>query len=144
MSALNRKAAEIMTHYSVRAATDITGFGLLGHLTRMMIESKTSAEILFHTLPLFPDVLAYAREGMYSGANERNASFSAKHTTWEASLTEAEQAILYDAQTSGGLLIAVPADEALALLRDLHHAGIPQATIIGEVCSGSPGTVHVK
>ncbi len=143
MSTLNRKAAEIMTRYSVKSATDITGFGLLGHLTRMMIESKTSAEIHFHTLPIFPDVLAYAREGMYSGANERNASFSAKHTTWDASLTEAEQAILYDAQTSGGLLIAVPANEALSLLNDLHHAGVPYAAIIGEVRSGTLGTVHV-
>jgi selenide,water dikinase len=99
--------------------------------------------INFHALPLFPDVLAYACEGMYSGANERNASFSAKHTTWEASLTEAEQAILYDAQTSGGLLIAVPAENAIPLLNDLHHAGIMQASIIGEVRSGTPGTVRV-
>jgi selenide,water dikinase len=143
MSTLNRKAAEIMTRYAVKSATDITGFGLLGHLTRMMIESKASAVINFHALPLFPDVLAYACEGMYSGANERNASFSAKHTTWEASLTEAEQAILYDAQTSGGLLIAVPAENAIPLLNDLHHAGIMQASIIGEVRSGTPGTVRV-
>jgi selenide,water dikinase len=143
MSTLNRKAAEIMTRYAVKSATDITGFGLLGHLTRMMIESKASAVINFHALPLFPDVLAYACEGMYSGANERNASFSAKHTTWEASLTEAEQAILYDAQTSGGLLIAVPAENAIPLLNDLHHAGITQASIIGEVRSGTPGTVRV-
>lgn len=144
MSTLNRTAAEIMQRYHVNAATDVTGFGLLGHLTRMMIESKTSAEILFHALPLFPDVLAYAREGMYSGANERNASFSAKHTTFDANLTEADQAILYDAQTSGGLLIAIPAADAEACLRDLHAAGVSHAALIGEVREDLPGTVRVR
>jgi selenide,water dikinase len=144
MSTLNRTAAEIMTRYHVKAATDITGFGLLGHLTRMMIESKTSAEIDFHKLPLFPDVCDYAREGMYSGANERNASFSAKHTTFDPSLTEADQAILYDAQTSGGLLICVPCTEGYALLRDLHSSGVPCATIIGKICETQPGTVIVR
>ena len=133
-----------MTRHHVKAATDITGFGLLGHLTRMMIESNTSAEILFHTLPLFPDVCEYAHEGMYSGANERNASFSAKHTTFDASLTEADQAILYDAQTSGGLLICVPAEDADALLRDLHTAGVLHATLIGKICEHHPGTVVVR
>ena len=144
MSTLNRPAAEIMTRHHVKAATDITGFGLLGHLTRMMIESKTSAIISFHTLPLFPDVCDYAREGMYSGANERNASFSAKHTTFDASLTEADHAILYDAQTSGGLLICVPGTEADALLQDLHNSGVPYATIIGEIRETQPGTVIVR
>lgn len=144
MSTLNRTAAEIMTRYRVKAATDVTGFGLLGHLTRMMIESKTSAELCFSALPTFPDVREYAREGMYSGANERNASFSAKYTTWDPNLTEADQAILYDAQTSGGLLISVPASEASALLEDLHTAGIQQAAIIGEVRPEAPGTVHVR
>jgi len=144
MSTLNRTAAEIMTRYRVKAATDITGFGLLGHLTRMMLESKTAARIDFQSLPLFPDVLDYAREGMYSGANERNASFSAAYTTWDPSLTEAEQAILYDAQTSGGLLIAVRSSDASALLKDLQEAGVALATRIGEVCDGPTGTVHVK
>jgi len=143
MATLNRLAAEIMTRYGVKAATDVTGFGLLGHLTRMMIESKTSARIDFHALPLFPDVLDYAREGMYSGANERNASFSAAHTTWDARLTEAEQALLYDAQTSGGLLIAVQAGDASALLKELHEAGVTHSAIIGEVSDGPAGTVHV-
>jgi selenide,water dikinase len=144
MSTLNRVAAEIMQHYHVRAATDITGVGLLGHLTRMMIESKSSAELHFHAIPLFPNVLDYAREGMYSGANERNASFSAKHTTFDPSLTEADQAVLYDAQTSGGLLICAPAGHADALLQELHTAGVLRAKIIGEVHESQPGTVTVR
>jgi selenide,water dikinase len=81
---------------------------------------------------------------MYSGANERNASFSAKHTTFDESLTEADQAILYDAQTSGGLLICAPCTEADALLRDLHGSGVTYATIIGEVRKTGPGTVVVS
>jgi selenide,water dikinase len=81
---------------------------------------------------------------MYSGANERNASFSAKHTTFDASLTEADQAVLYDAQTSGGLLICAPAAVAEALLQDLHTAGVLHAAIIGEIRDSHPGTVTVR
>ena len=131
MATLNRRAAEIMVRHRVKAATDVTGFGLLGHLTRMMIESNTASEIVFDALPLLPDVMEYATAGIYSGANERNAAFSARHTKFADGIGEAKQAILYDAQTSGGLLMAVPAPRAGKLLKELHAAGIRHAAIIG-------------
>ena len=144
MATLNRVAAEVMVRFGVKAATDVTGFGLLGHLTRMMIESQCCAEIDFDRLPLLPEVLDYAREGMYSGANERNASFSARYTTFADRLGEAEQAILYDAQTSGGLLMAVPASKADACLAALHAAGVTAATRIGRITAIDTGHVTVS
>jgi selenide,water dikinase len=143
MATLNRHAAEAMVRHRVKAATDVTGFGLLGHLTRMMLESKATAEIEFDALPLFPDVLEYAKAGIYSGANERNASFSAKHTEFAEGITESEQAVLYDAQTSGGLLMAVPPPQTEALLKALHAGGGCHAAIIGRVTALSSRAVNV-
>jgi len=137
MATLNRRAAETMVRYRVKAATDVTGFGLLGHLTRMMLESQATAEINFDALPLLPDVMRYAQAGMYSGANERNASFCARHTTAAKRLTEAQQAVLYDAQTSGGLLMSIPQARAGALLRALHANGVPHAAVIGRVTAAA-------
>ena len=144
MATLNRAAAERMSRYGVKACTDVTGFGLLGHLTRMMLESKATAEICFGSLPLLPDVLDYATAGIYSGANERNASFSAKHTRFAADITEPQQAVLYDAQTSGGLLMAVPATRAAALLKALHADGVTHAAIIGRVTARAARAVIVS
>jgi selenide,water dikinase len=133
MATLNRTAAEVMVRHGVKACTDVTGFGLLGHLTRMMMESRTAAEIDFAALPLLPDVPSYAEQGIYSGANERNSTFVAGKVEFARSLGVAQQAILYDAQTSGGLLMAVPEARAPALLKDLHAAGVAAATVIGRV-----------
>ncbi len=133
MGTLNKVAAEVMNRHGVKACTDVTGFGLLGHLTRMMMESETGAEIDFDSLPLLPDVASYAEQGIYSGANERNSSFVENEVEFADHLKTAQQAILYDAQTSGGLLMAVPADRATAVLNDLHASGVSAATAIGHI-----------
>lgn len=143
MSTLNRRAAEAMARHGVKACTDVTGFGFLGHLARMAIESRVTAEVWFGALPLLPEALDYAAAGMYSGANERNASFAATYARFDAAITEPEQALLYDAQTSGGLLMAVPADHADALLADLHAQGVQHAAIVGRVAAESDGRVRV-
>lgn len=143
MSTLNRRAAEAMARHGAKACTDVTGFGLLGHLTRMALESGVTAEVWFESLPLLPDVLEYAAAGMYSGANERNASFAAKYASIAADVTESEQALLYDAQTSGGLLISLPEDKAVNLVGELRAEGNLHATIIGRVAEPSDGHVRV-
>jgi selenide,water dikinase len=143
MSTLNRKAAEAMVRYGAKACTDVTGFGFLGHLTRMAIESRVTAEVWFDALPLLPDVLAYAAEGLFSGANERNSSFSAAYVRMAEDITEAEQAILFDAQTSGGLLISLPEDQALKLVEELHSEGIGQASLVGRVTGSSQGQIEI-
>ncbi|MGI5867868.1 MAG: selenide, water dikinase SelD [Kiritimatiellia bacterium] len=141
MTTLNRAASEAMIRHGAKACTDVTGFGLLGHLTRMMLESGTGAEIDFDALPLLPDVMAYAEAGIYSGANERNSAFVEPHVAFDPRLSPAQQAVLYDAQTSGGLLIPIRADAADALLRDLHATGVPAARAIGRVTA--PGTPRI-
>ena len=143
MSSLNRLAAEAMARHGARACTDVTGFGFLGHLARMALESRVTAEVRFDALPLLPDVLAYAAEGIYSGANERNASFAARYTRFDESLSEPEQAVLYDAQTSGGLLIALPEAEAAGLVRELHEGGVQHAAAVGRITEASEGRISV-
>jgi selenide,water dikinase len=143
MSTLNRRAAEAMARHGAKACTDVTGFGFLGHLTRMALESKITAEVWFDALPLLPDALDYAAAGMYSGANERNASFAATHAQFDPAVTEPEQALLYDAQTSGGLLIALPQNRAEDLLADLRAQGVAHAAAVGRVTEPSAGHVRV-
>ena len=144
MSTLNKTAAEVMNRHGVRACTDITGFGLLGHLCRMMMESASGAEIDFDSLPLLPGVMAYAEAGIYSGANERNSTFVEGQVAFDPRLASAQQAVLYDAQTSGGLLIAIRAEEAEALLSDLHASGVAAARAIGRVTALDKPRIRVR
>ncbi|MBN2447657.1 MAG: selenide, water dikinase SelD [Phycisphaerae bacterium] len=144
MSTLNRAASEIMVHHGATACTDVTGFGLLGHLARMAVESKITAEVWCESLPLLPDVLEYAAQGMYSGANERNAEFSDPLTDFDDDIADEQKAILHDAQTSGGLLIALPEERAGDALAEMHAAGVTGAVVIGRVTEASEGCIRVR
>ncbi len=143
MSALNRAAAEIMVRHRATACTDVTGFGFLGHLCRLAMESKVTAEVWCDRLPLLPGVLNYAAQGMFSGANERNAEFSAARVRFEDGVSETMKAVLFDAQTSGGLLMALPPRAADAALQDLQAAGAGPAAIVGAVAEKSAGALRV-
>jgi selenide,water dikinase len=143
MTALNRAAAEVMVRHGATACTDVTGFGLMGHLAQMAIQSRVTAEVWADALPLFPGVLGYARQDIFSGANERNAEFSAPFAEFEDGLGEDIKAILFDAQTSGGLLIAFPAEKAAAALDEMRRAGVRQASVIGRIVGRSTGGIRV-
>ena len=143
MSTLNRAAAEIMVKHGATACTDVTGFGLVGHLRQVVAESGVTAEIWCSRLPLLPGVLGYAEQGMFSGANERNAEYSGERTTFSSDVGEAMKAVLFDAQTSGGLLIAFPAGEAEKAVRRLHEAGVADAVVIGRIVEKSDGRINV-
>ena len=143
MTTLNKSAAEIMARHGAHACTDVTGFGLLGHLARMVKESGVTAEIHAGALPLLPDVLELAAAGIFSGANERNAEYSASITEVAADVQAPLRALLYDAQTSGGLLIALPAGQADAALAVMRTAGLAQAARIGLVTEASKGRIRV-
>ncbi len=143
MSTLNRAAAEIMVKHGATACTDVTGFGLLGHLMQLVKESHVTARIYAGSIPLLPGVLEYSKQGMFSGANERNAEYSADATTMDADVPEELQAVLYDAQTSGGLLIALPEENAAAALRDLREAGLNYASVIGCTTGEADGRIIV-
>ena len=143
MTTLNRTAAEVMVKFGDAACTDITGFGLLGHLAQLVEESKVTVEIRSEDIPLFPGVLEYAEKGMFSGANERNAEYSASRTTFEHGISEAMKAVMFDAQTSGGLLISVPKKKAEKMLTELQRCGITNAAVIGAVIERSDGLIRV-
>jgi selenide,water dikinase len=143
MTTLNRAAAEIMVRHGATACTDVTGFGLMGHLAQMAIQSRVTAEIWADVLPLFPGVLDYACQGIFSGANERNAEFSAALGEFEDGITDAVKAILFDAQTSGGLLIAFPPDRVEGALDEMRRAGVVHAAAVGRIAGRSTGGIRV-
>jgi selenide, water dikinase len=144
MTTLNRTAAEIMVKHGATACTDITGFGLLGHLAQVVAESKVTVEIRSGDIPVFPGVLEYAEKGMFSGANERNAEYSASRTTFDTGVSEAMKAVLFDAQTSGGLLICVPQKKAVGMVKELRKRGVAIAAVVGRVLGKSDGKIEVR
>ncbi len=143
MTTLNRAAAEVMVRHGATACTDVTGFGLMGHLAQMAIQSRVTAEIWAEALPLFPGALDYARQGMFSGAGERNAEFSAAIAEFEAGIGEDVRAVLYDAQTSGGLLIAFPPERVEPALEEMRREGVAQATAVGRIAGRSAGGIRI-
>ncbi len=133
MRALNRAAAEIMTAAGVTTATDITGFGLAGHLGEIAAQSGVVIEVYASAIPVFSGVLDLIRAGVISGAVERNREYASSFVRREKDAGEDLETLLYDPQTSGGLLMAVRKGKAPAVLSALRKNGIPSAAIIGRV-----------
>ena len=141
MAALNRPAAEAMMRVGVNAATDITGFGLLGHLQSMVQGSGVAAEVSLAGVPVLPGVRELLADGVAPGGTHRNVSSVAGTVTWSDALTDADRLLLCDAQTSGGLLMSVPADRADGLVAALQEAGAPCAAVVGKITDGPAGTI---
>ena len=144
MTTLNKIASELTHNYSVTALTDVTGFGLLGHLSEVMKASKVSANIYVHKVPLFEKTrelcIHHANGGM-----KRNAQYFLKDISFSKAVkTEENLNILFDPQTSGGLLIFVDEKDSQALLKELHQKGITQAQIIGETLSKQAPLINVN
>ena len=134
MKTLNRAAGEVFAraYRSVHALTDVTGFGLLGHLDSAMRASSTRAVLHAGALRILPGVRALAREGVVPGGTRANLLFVSERATFPEEMEEADRLVLADAQTNGGLLAAVDARAAERLLRALESAGAP-AVLLGEV-----------
>jgi cysteine desulfurase len=139
MTQLNRTAAALLAGYPVSALTDVTGFGLLGHLKEMVVGSNVVAEIFSQQVPILEGVLELVTGNVIPGGTRNNLEFIADVVQWSSSVPESMKYILADAQTSGGLLIALPQDSALSLLGELHAAGVSDARIIGRMKQDSPG-----
>jgi selenium donor protein len=142
MTTLNDGASRAALKVGVSAATDITGFGLIGHLTGVLEASKVAAEIAFDTLPILPHAKNLASRGVIPGGTQRNLE-AATNVDWAPELTPADRYICVDAQTSGGLLLAVPAENEASLLVALKEERTPTAAIIGRVVAGKPGQLRV-
>lgn len=143
MRYLNKYAVEQLGDAEVHACTDITGFGLLGHLTEMMEGSQTSCVLTFDSIPLLPGVLELARAGVTPGGAKNNSCHFGKNVSMDEFITEAEKSILFDPQTSGGLLLSVKKEHADALLERLKSIETP-AAVIGEVTEMRESYIHVR
>jgi len=144
MSELNKTAAEIMVEARVRAATDVTGFGLLGHLSEIAVQSGVTAEVYSENVPLFEGVLSCLRRQIISGAVERNREYASKFVERDKDVDEELETALYDPQTSGGLLMCVEAKKAGAVMRKLRKAGLERAAMIGRIVGSSEGKILVR
>ena len=142
MAALNKGAAEVMREMGVRAATDVTGFGLLGHLRQMLRASGVAARLEAAAVPFLPGVTKLAETARFPGGTMRNLADVKEDVSFPANLSEILRALLADAQTSGGLLMSVPPDIVPELLDRLAGRS-PVAAVIGEVDEGPPGRIRV-
>jgi len=142
MTQLNAAASQAALNAGVRAATDVTGFGLLGHLHRMLAASQAAARIDAAAVPLLPGAADLAAAGFVSGGTRANIARMGPVTTIDPAIPAELAVLLHDAQTSGGLLLAAPAAAASALLADLRARDLV-AALIGEVTHGEPGHIDV-
>ena len=142
MSDLNKKASEVMGTYSVHACTDITGFGLLGHLREMALASECNAEIWFSRVPLMNEADKLVTAGVVPGGTQRNLAHVQPYTDF-GKLNRGKQLLLADAQTSGGLLVAVPRSEASDAIKKLRLSGLEQVSIIGRMSRKGAGNITV-
>ena len=143
MTTLNDGAARAALRVGVSAATDVTGFGLLGHLTNILEASKVAAEIAFDSVPILPHTRNLASRGVIPGGTQRNLA-AADRVEWASELTLSDRYLCVDAQTSGGLLLVVPPEHEAALLAALIEEKTPAAAVIGRIVAGSPGTIRVS
>jgi len=133
MALLNRAAAEAMQEIGVNSCTDITGFGLLGHLLEMMNGSGTSAQVYADRVPLLPGAQELAASGVVPGGTRNNLDFTSPYVKYDARISIPMRLVLNDAQTSGGLLISVSEEKSLALLALLVEKGVKGAQVVGRV-----------
>jgi selenide,water dikinase len=132
ITTLNAQAAEILGRFPVHACTDVTGFGLAGHAFNMAKGSGVTLVFDLDALPVMSEALAMYKRGVRTGVNLANRSVVHGHLRFERELPAWHEEIVFDPQTSGGLLAAVPGEQAEDVLADLHAAGVRQARLVGE------------
>ena len=132
MLELNKDAAQVMSAFDVHACTDVSGFGLLGHLLEML-GSDLTAVLSYEQIPILPQVWDVLKYGGASSGTHANALYLRDQVSWDKSLTPQQQLVLFDAQTSGGLLMAAPEDVASALVAKLEEIGTLASAVIGRV-----------
>ena len=142
MATLNRAASEAVQAVGVHACTDVTGFGLIGHLHGMMKASGTTAHLGLSSIPLLPGVRELVEQGIVPGGTRRNLETVGQQTSWHPDLSEEDKLLLCDAQTSGGLLLSVAKERVGRLVRELE-ARNTLAAIIGSVSERTGAPIEV-
>lgn len=141
MTTLNRRASEICRNYEIHACTDVTGFGFLGHLHEMM-DGKSSCEIFADKVPVMQEALHYADEFFLTAAGQKNRNYLEGYVQFDG-ISFAMEEVLFDPQTSGGLLIAVQPAQAEKLLGELQKEGFP-AAIVGKIREKTSAEIYVS
>ena len=131
MTSLNKYAAQCCKKYDIHGCTDITGFGFLGHLHEM-VDGMLSCKVYADQLPVFPEALEYADEFLLTAVAQQNRNHVGRHVRFDKDISFAMQEVMFDPQSSGGLLIVLPPEQADALLADIRALGVP-AAIVGEM-----------
>jgi len=135
VAALNKKALETALNFDIHSCTDITGFGIVGHSLEMATGSGVQINLFYKELPLYPHALEMYRRGETTGSNKANRMLSQGKLEISAKLSKAEEELLFDPQTSGGLLLSIPESQAKQFISELRTAGVETAVKIGEVVS---------
>jgi len=143
MSTLNKAAAEAMTEIGVNACTDVTGFGFLGHLFEMVRGSGVGARISLGKVPVIAEAWNLIRQGIAPGGTHRNLAYLEQQLIKNAAITNEDLLILADAQTSGGLLISVPAEKAELLALALQRAEVPVVAEVGEIVADPETKIQI-
>jgi selenide,water dikinase len=133
ITTLNKTAADVMSAYDIHAVTDITGFGLAGHSFEIARRSDVRLEIRMDDIPLMREAIEMYKKGMSTGSNRHNRQLVENNLVFKKTLPTWHQEIIFDPQTSGGLMAALPHDQSQNLLKSLHHMGVKGARIIGSV-----------
>ena len=143
VAALNRKAIEAAVKFDVHACTDVTGFGILGHTLELARGSDVQIDLIYENLPFYPHALQMYQKGETTGSNKANRRLA--EGAWEMTTQRSaeEQALLFDPQTSGGLLIAVPDSQVDDLISRLEKEGLETAVRVGEVVASDRAYIRV-
>lgn len=144
MTELNKAAAEAFNGLEVNAATDVTGFGLLGHLLEMCMASKVSAEIHFNDLIFMDGVRELADQGIIPGGTKRNFDFVKNEVVFGPAISETEQYMIADAQTSGGLLVSLPANSVNHYIKNVSDRQFFTPIVIGEITEKDTSLISIK
>ena len=143
MTTLNAAAAKAASDHGAHAVTDVTGYGLLGHLREMLNASGVSAEVYVDEIPVLPEVWSLIAADEVPGGTERNLASLEGDVSWHPDVATPERTLLADAQTSGGLLIAIPPEDEAALRHALERAGSPAAATVGRVTARDSYLMYV-
>ncbi len=145
MATLNRAASEASVRVGVNACTDVTGFGLLGHLHGMLHASNASARVFFSQAPIMAGAWELTAErGLSPSGTKRNRTYYDEAVSWTPGVHPEAYRVLYDPQTSGGLLVSVDAGKAEALIEEMKRSGVESPVIVGEVVDGTPVKITVQ
>lgn len=143
VAALNRNAIEVALNFEVHACTDVTGFGIVGHTLELARGNDVQIDLIYENLPFYPNALRMYQKGETTGSNKANRKLAANAWEMTTRRSAAEEDLLFDPQTSGGLLLVLPAAQTDALIKQLKAAGIETAVKVGDVVAADKPHVRI-